>query len=280
MNRGSTGWGAAANPAPLIRLTNVSLSYPRPWGYRELLKPPWIARERVLVLDKIDASVDRGERLAVVGHNGAGKTTLLKLVGGLLYPSQGTVTVEGFDTVIANDRVRQRMSVVVNEERSFYWRLTGWQNLAFFAALENLRGAALKARLQSVMIEVGLWSSAHKRVSDYSAGMRQRLALARALVPDPEILLLDEPTKSLDAVGAEAARLLVGGGDSGRRRTLIMATNQLADIPGLCDRIWFVKDRRVIDVQGLRGITQSELTELYRSLVQGVSTSGVRAASG
>ncbi len=147
--------------------------------------------------------VEKGDRIAVMGPNGAGKTTLLKLIGGLLLPTAGDIVVNGFSTVHHNSAARKSVGFVLNEERSFFWRLTAAQNLEFFGALDNLWGADLRDRIRELIPLVGLEEAADKPISAYSSGMKQRLALARGLIAEPEVLILDEPTRALDPVACD-----------------------------------------------------------------------------
>ena len=157
---------------------------------------------------------------------------------------------------------------MINEERSFYWRLTGAQNLEFFGALDNLPRAVLQDRIALLLDVVGLGRASDRRVSDYSAGMKQRLAIARGLLCDPDILLLDEPTKSLDIEGASEVRELirndrVGGG----ARTVVIATNSLHDVTGLCGRLAIVNHSRIVASVVNLGSSEKEIEGFYRSAV-------------
>ena len=174
----------------MISLREATMMYPVPKRYREYLMHPFRSRRRVLALARIGLDIQMGDCLGLLGPNGAGKTTLLKLIGGLLYPTSGVVLIDGFDTAKKNSYARRKISFVINEERSFYWRLTAVQNLEFFGVLDNLSGDTLKRRIASLLEIVGLENAGAKRVSDYSSGMKQRLAIARAMLADPDVLLL------------------------------------------------------------------------------------------
>jgi len=222
---------------PIVVLQSVSMRFPARKRYRDYIFRPF-RTDYFAALCNVSIKVDAGDCVALLGPNGAGKTTLLKLVSGLLYPSEGSVLVDGRDTVSHNAEARRQVGFVLNEERSFYWRLTGRQNLEFFGALDNLSGSRLRRRISHLLEVVGLAAAGEVRVSDYSSGMRQRLAIARGLLADPAILILDEPTKSLDPIGALEMRSLVSDYlHCNGRRTLIIATHQVDEAEVLCNRV-------------------------------------------
>lgn len=235
-----------------VSLNGVRMSYVTPKRYREYLLHPFRRPARLEALREITMGVPAGRRLAVFGENGAGKTTLLKLIAGLLLPTGGEIIVNGFDTVRHGNEVRQHIGYVINEERSFFWRLSGFENLRFFAALENLFGQSARLRIETVLDDVGLTKHAHRPVAQYSCGMRQRLALARGLLGDPKILLLDEPTRSLDPRGTDSIHELLGG-NLARGRTMIMATNRFEDAAMLCGHLAVIRAGTVVATSQIDG---------------------------
>lgn len=247
------------------------MRYPTPRRYRDYLLRPF-HRGHCVALDGLSLRIGRGECLAVLGANGAGKTTLLKLIGGLLYPSQGSVTVNGHDTRTSNLRARQSVGYVLNEERSFYWRLTGIQNLEFFAAMDNLWGQARRQRIRELLQLVGLERAGQTRVSDYSCGMRQRLAIARGLLADPEVLILDEPTRALAPIGAQDMRRLISRKiHAGQGKTLIIATHHVGEAEMLCNFACVIDRGRVADHARVEDIKHRSggVEGFYRSAVTG-----------
>jgi ABC-2 type transport system ATP-binding protein len=249
----------------MIEFEDVGFSYMRPKRYRDYVLHPFRPAARVTALEHVDLRLASGDRLAILGANGAGKTTLLKLMGGLLYPTSGRVRLDTFDSVEHNAAMRARIGYVINEERSFYWRLSGYQNLEFFGALDNLRGAELRARAWELLCHVGLEHSANTPVSNYSSGMKQRLAIARGLLAQPDILLLDEPTRSLDPVGADLIRKLVLDSTlNGSVRALAVTTNQLDDVATICNRFCMLRMRRVAEPNAWTGDLGS-LRQLYEA---------------
>ena len=160
-------------------------------------------------LDGVSLSVPFGALVAVVGPNGAGKSTLLRILSTTIRPDSGTARVDGCDVTRDAAAVRGRIGLCLGDERSWYWPLSGRRNLEFFGALQGLRAPALGDRIDLLLTEVGLTQSAGKSVASYSSGMRLRLALARALMHSPNVLLLDEPTRSLDPSAAASFRRLL-----------------------------------------------------------------------
>ncbi len=190
----------------------------------------------VVALDRFDLQVARGEVVALLGHNGAGKTTTVRLLAGLLAPDEGAVRVQGRDPVVEGDRVRQHLGVlparpVVDD------RLTGRQNLDFVATVFGLQTPAAAGRADELLARFGLTDRADERVGTYSTGMRQRLSLARVLLTDPQVLLLDEPTAALDPVAARLVRRTLGELAAAEDRTVVLCTHDLAEAESLCDRV-------------------------------------------
>jgi ABC-2 type transport system ATP-binding protein len=231
---------------PIISVKNVTMRFPIAKRYREWFTSPFSPRRLSTALEAATLGVQAGDRIAVMGPNGAGKTTLLKLIGGLLLPTEGEITVNGFSTSHNNSAARKSVGFVLNEERSFYWRLTGVQNLEFFGALDNLWGVDLRDRIQELIRLVGLEEAGDKPVSTYSSGMKQRLALARGLIAEPEVLILDEPTRALDPVSCdEIMELIMSRIHGGSRKTLLIATHRLEEAMRLCNRVLVIDAGRV-----------------------------------
>lgn len=161
----------------------------------------WMGREargETRALSEVSLAAEAGEVLVLLGPNGSGKTTLLKLVSTMLLPDRGCIVVEGNDTRSAAHEVRRKVGFAIASERSFFPRLTARENLDFFAALNDLRRDDRAVEIERVLEETGLTESGDMLVQKFSTGMYQRLAIARALLKRPSILLLDEPTRSID----------------------------------------------------------------------------------
>ncbi len=197
----------------------------------------------VRALDDCSVQIEPGSICALFGLNGAGKTTLLKTLATLVEPTSGQALVYGHDVVREAHRVRQRIGWMTGEARSFYWRLSGKENLRFFAALHGLTSTDADARITEVTAPLGLSDILPRSVATYSSGQKQRLAIARALVGRPQVLLCDEPTQSLDAPTARVLRQLLRDEFSRRRGcTVLYTTHQLDDVRETADRV-IVLDR-------------------------------------
>jgi ABC-2 type transport system ATP-binding protein len=260
--------GSMPDPSSsLISIRDVTMQFPVPKRYRELLLHPFRRRQVVTALKSVHLEVEKGERIALLGPNGAGKTTLLKLIGGLLLPTQGEIVVNGFSTLRHNSAARKSVGFVLNEERSFFWRLNARQNLEFFAALDNLSGKTMEERVRGLIHFVGLDSHADKTVDTYSSGMKQRLALARGLIAEPEVLILDEPTRALDPVACEDLNdLIIERLHKGSRKTLLIATHRLEEAMRLCDKVLIINQGRIIAFSRLSELTAQgiNLSDYYR----------------
>lgn len=258
----------------MIEVQGATMYYIRPKRYRELLLHPFRGSERTRALHPLQLKIPKGSCIGLLGPNGAGKTTLLKLLGGVLYPTSGAVRINGLDTIRDNQAAKQVIGLAVNDERSFYWRLTGIQNLQFFGSLQNLFGPALDQRIAEVLSYVGLENAADVVVSNYSSGMRQRLAIARGFLSDPAILLLDEPTRALDPLGAEDVRKLISEWVAcNAAKTLVIATNQIADLVGVCDNIYLIFDGRIVGTVSGRNQTEEDLFAFYATTLSDLGVS-------
>lgn len=229
--------GEVGTSSAAIEVHDVEMAYPAPRSFRHWGR----ARERLHALRGVSLVVERRGRVAVFGENGTGKTTLLKIIAGLLIPSRGRVVIGSREGPAP---APLRVGYVVTDERSFFWRLSGFENLRFFAALDDAFGTEGARRITSALDAVGLSASSRRPVGEYSPGMRQRLALARGLLQDPDVLLLDEPTRSLDPAASDSLLDLVRA-TLGSERTLLMATNRFEDAIALCDAAVVLRGGRV-----------------------------------
>jgi ABC-2 type transport system ATP-binding protein len=229
-----------------VVLEGISKSFPvrRTWG--EMIRHPTLS-PRAPVLQNVSLAVAEGEFFGLLGPNGAGKTTLFKMLATLVLPDAGTATVGGYDVVSDSAKVRSVLAPVIADERSLYWRLSAFQNLELFAKLQGMRGAAVQARVKEVLDVVGLSDTAEKIVAAFSSGMKQRLLIARALVAQPRVLLLDEPTRSLDPISARGFRTFLRDEISGRQGcTVLLATHSADEVLELCTRVAVLDHGRLL----------------------------------
>jgi ABC-2 type transport system ATP-binding protein len=220
-----------------VAVRDLSKAFAVQRGWRELLRHPF-ARESQTVLQRVTFEVQRGEFFGLLGENGAGKSTLFRILSGLVTADTGAVLVNGVSVSDAPREARHELVPVLTNDRSLHWRLSAADNLALFAVLHGLSGAQQTARVRDVLETVGLQDVRGKQVGLFSSGMRQRLLIARALLTRPAILLLDEPTRSLDPVSAREFRAFLREEIGGRQGcTVLLATHDQDEVRDLCDRI-------------------------------------------
>lgn len=209
----------------------------------------------VTALAGLRLSVPQGEVHGLLGPNGAGKTTLCRVLSTSLLPTSGSARVLGCDVVTQTKEVRSLVGIVYGGERGLYYRLTARQNLRYWAALYKLPGAVAQDRVQSLLDRVGLMEKADVLVETYSRGMKQRLHLARGLVGDPRVILLDEPTTGMDPVAAQDFRALVDELRS-EDRTILLTTHDMAEAEQVCDRVTLIDGGRVLATETPRGLAR------------------------
>jgi len=194
--------------------------------------------ESVVALNDVSLDVFQGECFGLLGQNGAGKTTLFKILATLILSDEGKAWVEGRNLQTEAASVRQYLTPVIANERSLNWRLSAWENLRLFAALHGLSHADCERRVAEVLEVVALTDTGAQLVGEFSSGMKQRLLIARALLPRPRVLLLDEPTRSLDPVSAQSFRRFLRQVIVGLEGcTVMLATHNTEEVQDLCDRV-------------------------------------------
>lgn len=210
----------------------------------------------------LSLTVPAGAVLGLLGPNGSGKSTTLKLISTTLLPDRGRVVVQGFDTRGAGRDVRRCVGLALASERSFFPRLTVRENLEFFAALENVPRQEMRERIHGTLAAVDLANVADKQAIKLSSGMYQRLGIARALIKEPSVLLLDEPTRSLDAAATrETWKLIHKIATQGT--TTLLATHNFEEAAAVCDRIAVLYRGELIGERAIGSLRAEDLRELY-----------------
>ena len=208
-------------------------------------------------MDNLSLEVDRGEIFGFLGHNGAGKTTTVRLLNGVIEPTSGSMRVLGLDPQVDGPALRARTGVLT-ETPSMDERLTAWDNLSIYADLYGVPRSEVRTRINDLLDEFDLAERAKEKVGGYSKGMKQRLALARALLHKPELLFLDEATSGLDPIAAHHVNELIERMARGENRTVFMCTHNLVEAQKLCDRVAVLEHGRLVALG-----TPAELTRQY-----------------
>ncbi|MBW1892802.1 MAG: ABC transporter ATP-binding protein [Deltaproteobacteria bacterium] len=250
-----------------IETLNLSKRFPLPRRYRELLLHPFSHPETV-ALDNISVTVNHGEIFGVLGPNGSGKTTLIKILSTLVLPTTGKAFINNIDVTADEKNIKKIIGYVVSDERSFFWRLTGRQNLRFFCSLNNISAPKTDKKIEELVSLMGLEKEIDQVFQNYSSGNKQKIAIARGLLTDPQILFLDEPTKSLDPVVAYKLRRFIKDAlvaESGK--TVLIATNNMQEAEEICDRVTIIQNGKI-----RRSGTIGEIQRIFKEKEQYILT--------
>jgi len=209
----------------------------------------------VHAVDGVSFRAPDGEITGLLGPNGAGKTTLLRILATLIMPDRGRAQVNGLDVVADRYAVRRRIGVL-SDARGLYPRLTARENIRYFGALHGLSGERLEHRVDELLETLGLQALADRRTQGFSQGEKMKTAIARALVHDPDTILLDEPTNGLDVMSVRALREQLRGLRA-KGRCLLFSSHVMQEVAALCDRIVILSAGRVV-AQGTAGELQSQ----------------------
>lgn len=230
--------------SPAIELHNISKTFPeRNWKSLLFRKPRYTK-----ALDNVSLTVKKGEIMGLLGPNGAGKTTLIKILATLISPDTGEGQIAGFSLTEQTSAIKNKIGLVNTNDRTFYWRLSGWDNLDFFATLYNLTGTSKTKRIRDVLALTEMEDKAGYRFMAYSAGQKQRLSIARALLAKPEILLLDEATTNLDPIATRrlldfTRKILI----QKEKTTIIWCTHNLHEAQEICDKLAIMHEGKIIE---------------------------------
>lgn len=204
-------------------------------------------KREIQALREVSLEVRPGEIFGLLGPNGAGKTTLIKVLTTLLLPTSGDAWVNGYHVVREENRVRATVGCMLMGERGLYWKLTGRENLEYFGALYHLPPAERHRRASDIIALLGLEEIADRTVETYSSGQKMKFAFAKALINDAPVLVLDEPTNTLDLPSASELRAIVRELNA-RGKTVIYTTHIMAEAETLCDRVAIIDHGRLLAV--------------------------------
>jgi ABC-2 type transport system ATP-binding protein len=260
---------------PILEVCALHKDFYPPLSFSQLFWPPLRKKNPHRALSDLSFSLRKGQVLGILGPNGAGKTTLLKILSTLVLPDQGKVHVNGLSLGKDDEKIRALVGLVSEEERGFYWRLSGRQNLEFFGALFKVDKGILRKRIQG-LLDLFKVADVDKRFDSYSTGMKKRFSLIRGLLHDPGLLLLDEPTKSLDHAASIDLRAFIKKELAGRQgKTVIFTTHAIDEAAGLADIFMVLHKGKVRAMGSLEELRQTaqepeaSLSEIFLKLTRG-----------
>ena len=228
-----------------IETINLTKTFQQVTKYRDIFFSP-LKRKKVTALHDVTFKIEQGELFSLLGPTGAGKTTLIKILCNLILPTSGQAYVNGFDVTKQGRQIRKSIGYVLSDERSFYWRLTGKQNLNFFAKLNNIPRQQSDKKIAQILDVTDMKDQANNMFKNYSSGQKQKMAIARGLLNDPQVLFMDEPTKSLDPYSAHAMRTFIKNKLVEKEgKTVFFATHNLNEAEELSDRVAIINKGKI-----------------------------------
>ncbi len=220
-------------------------------------------------VDNLNLIVEPGEVLGFLGPNGAGKTTTIKMICGLITPTTGSIRVNNHDVARERSAVMRQIGAVLEGTRNVYWRLSAWQNLMYFGRLKGCTGPTLKTRGERLLRELDVWERRHDPLRQFSRGMQQKVAIACALIADPPIVLLDEPTLGLDVQAARTVQHWVTKLACEQGKTIILTSHQLDMVQTVCDRVAVMRKGRLLADKPMAELLSLFQAEQYQIKVAG-----------
>ncbi len=229
-------------------------------------------KRQVVALDHVDLEIKRGEVFGLLGPNGAGKTTLIRILVTLLTPTSGTAHVLGKDVMKAPHYIRERVALLP-QEAGIYERLTARENLIYYGGLYGIPEATLRERADRLLEIVGLGERADHQVKGFSGGMKRKVLVARALMIEPQIVFLDEPTTGVDTIGARVVRNMLKQLSSKEKITIVLTTHDLNEVSELCQHVGILNEGRLVAVGAPTELREkfmaANLEEVFIGLVTG-----------
>lgn len=240
-----------------IEANDLSKSYPKRKA------PP------VIAVNGVSLAIPAGQVFAFLGPNGAGKTTTIKMMCGLITPDAGTTRLNGFDSTRQHFQAMRQIGVVLEGTRNVYWRLSAWENLMYFGRIKGFGGNLLKERAEQFLRDLELWDRRNDLVNEFSRGMQQKVSIACALIHDPPIVLLDEPTLGLDVQASRTVRNWVAKLAHEQGKTIVLTTHQLDMAEALCDRVAIMSKGRLVANQPVSELLNVFRQEYYQITLRG-----------
>lgn len=217
-------------------------------------------KETIHAAKSISFEVHKGEVVGLLGENGAGKTTLLRMIATLLEPTEGKISVAGYDTTKQPMEVKKRIGVLFGGETGLYERLTAKENLEYFAMLYGMSKHETKVRIESLAVKFGMKEYLHRRVGTFSKGMKQKVAIARTLIHNPEVILFDEPTTGLDITSANIFRQLIHQLKR-EGKTIIFSSHIMEEVQLLCQSVIMIHKGELIYNGSLEKLYEEEQSQ-------------------
>jgi len=226
-------------------------------------------KKEVRAVHHLNLAVEPGQVFGFLGANGAGKTTTIKMICGLIIPTSGTITVGGYDIARQRSEVMSQIGVVLEGTRNIHWRLSAWQNVMYAGRLKNCHGKTLRQNAERLLRELDLWERRNDETRFFSRGMQQKVAIACALITDPSIILLDEPTLGLDIQATRTVKAWILKLVKEQGKTVILTTHQLDVAQDLCQRIAIMRQGQLLTNRPLSELLQIFRQEYYQIRVRG-----------
>ncbi len=248
---------AASTQPPAIEIVGLSKTY-RVDGKRI-----------ITAVRELDLSIPVGQVFGFLGPNGAGKTTTIKMICGLIIPTTGSVHVNGYDVTRDHSVAMGRIGAVLEGTRNVYWRLSAWENLLYFGRLKGCSGPELKSRAERLLRELDLWGRHTVPVHTFSRGMQQKVAIACALIADPPIVLLDEPTLGLDVQAARTVKEWVRKLAYEQGKTILLTSHQLDMVQEVCQRVAILRNGQLVADKSTQELLSLFREERYEIIVEG-----------
>jgi sodium transport system ATP-binding protein len=211
----------------------------------------------IYAVNHLSFEIKQGDVVGVLGENGAGKTTLLRMIATLLEPTSGRIEVAGYDTVKEPMKIKQRIGVLFGGETGLYERLTARENLMYFASFYGLSNHEIKARIESLAKQFGMRDYLDRKVGGFSKGMRQKLAIARTLIHNPDIIIFDEPTTGLDITSANIFRQLVHQLKR-EGKTILFSSHIMEEVQLLCESVLMIHKGQMVYYGSLQKLYEEE----------------------